>query len=304
MNNRKANDPSFESLLEAAGDEVFEPTSSPSLENRILGVTRSKHTNVFTVSGPAWAAVAGACATAMFLFYINIDHPEKDKVPSAISSAPDSFVNIRPPPSSRPSLQDEKQTEMTAEHKQKAGLNSDPSGATAKLESDDQTVSFEKQNKVFNPVKHLSPFQERASDRIGPGTLVSETEALNLRSAATVRDGPSDEKTPYPERADLPSDKTAWIVSSTGSMPINLAIGEKVDICVRFDEPSEVRVELFSLLGDRITILFQGTAVESTSCWSWDGRNDKGALVASGSYFAAISIDGNRTPTLKIFVAR
>ena len=49
-------------------------------------------------------------------------------------------------------------------------------------------------------------------------------------------------------------------------------------------EPSSVRLEVFTLTGQRVAVLHQGPQQTGYHRLRWDGRDDTGHLVASGMY--------------------
>jgi flagellar hook assembly protein FlgD len=65
----------------------------------------------------------------------------------------------------------------------------------------------------------------------------------------------------------------------------------------------DARLTLFSVQGRRVRELHAGPLGEGRRSIAWDGRDDAGAPVPSGVYFAVLS-DGTRLDVKKLVVSR
>lgn len=54
----------------------------------------------------------------------------------------------------------------------------------------------------------------------------------------------------------------------------------------------ECELKIFNLIGNTVTVLYQGLQSAGYSTIQWDGRNQQGQMVASGVYFYQLKTDG------------
>ena len=81
----------------------------------------------------------------------------------------------------------------------------------------------------------------------------------------------------------------------------------KSDTSLRFslDAPAhEVRVDVFDVGGRHVRTLLSRALPRGTHIVGWDGRNEDGAAVATGTYFARWSVDGARRAPARMTVLR
>jgi Tol biopolymer transport system component len=55
---------------------------------------------------------------------------------------------------------------------------------------------------------------------------------------------------------------------------------------------TDVRLEIYNILGQRIQVLFTGPLPSGNHTVSWDGRDDGGRMVESGQYFVKLNAEG------------
>jgi hypothetical protein len=75
---------------------------------------------------------------------------------------------------------------------------------------------------------------------------------------------------------------------------------------IQFDVPDHigpVRLAFYNLRGQRVRVLLDGPAERGRQERVWDGTDDSGATVATGIYFARLTVDG-RTDEQKVLVLR
>jgi flagellar hook assembly protein FlgD len=65
------------------------------------------------------------------------------------------------------------------------------------------------------------------------------------------------------------------------------------------DQPSEVSLVIYNMLGQKVKTLYQGKANAGTVTRIWDGMNEAGGRVASGVYFYQLKTE-NRVVTKKM----
>ena len=61
---------------------------------------------------------------------------------------------------------------------------------------------------------------------------------------------------------------------------------------------------VYGVGGRLVRKLFAGRTAGETSVVTWNGRDDRGALVPAGVYFVALRLDGNPQRTEKVVVRR
>ena len=66
----------------------------------------------------------------------------------------------------------------------------------------------------------------------------------------------------------------------------------------------EVRVDVYDVAGRHVRTLLSRALPRGTHVLGWDGRNDTGAAVATGTYFARWSVDGARREPARMTVLR
>ena len=68
--------------------------------------------------------------------------------------------------------------------------------------------------------------------------------------------------------------------------------------------PSQVHIDVVNIGGRRVRSLLQREMTRGTHVVGWDGKNDDGQLVAAGTYFAKLSVDGREVQTKRMTVLR
>jgi hypothetical protein len=79
-----------------------------------------------------------------------------------------------------------------------------------------------------------------------------------------------------------------WILSSE-------LHGGDVVLTLLFDEPGDVRLDVFNILGQHVESLYNQNISQSDRAFQvrWDGTNKYGVRVSSGLYFFAVQKDGD-----------
>ena len=80
-----------------------------------------------------------------------------------------------------------------------------------------------------------------------------------------------------------------WILSSE-------LHGSDVVLTLLFDEPGDVRLDVFNILGQHVESLYSQNITQADRAFQvrWDGTNKYGVRVSSGLYFFAVQKDGDR----------
>jgi len=68
--------------------------------------------------------------------------------------------------------------------------------------------------------------------------------------------------------------------------------------------PSQVHIEVVNIGGRRVRALLDRELTRGTHIVGWDGKNDDGKLVAAGTYFAKLSVNGREVQTKRLTVLR
>jgi hypothetical protein len=66
--------------------------------------------------------------------------------------------------------------------------------------------------------------------------------------------------------------------------------------------PSEVRIDVFDVQGRRVRTLIDRPMTRGTHIVGWDSRDDYGRRVASGAYFARLTVGGQDAGGKKMIV--
>ena len=61
---------------------------------------------------------------------------------------------------------------------------------------------------------------------------------------------------------------------------------------------------MFSLTGQRVAVLHQGSRMAGVHRVHWDGRDDQGRALASGVYLCRLATDDRRIQTRKLTLLR
>jgi hypothetical protein len=78
-------------------------------------------------------------------------------------------------------------------------------------------------------------------------------------------------------------------------------------IPISLDNTSEIALEIFNVLGQKVATLFEGTKATGLHHFNWDGTNALGVPMESGIYFYRLQINdqnGNRYMTKKMILAK
>jgi hypothetical protein len=105
-----------------------------------------------------------------------------------------------------------------------------------------------------------------------------------------------------------------WI-SSSGLNPLvsNPVLGERVQVLINVpgcgplgtapcDDP--MRVAVYTLLGEEVTVLFHGVPPPGEMLLEWDGRNNRGQTVASGGYLLGTDLPDGRRVVKKMAIVK
>lgn len=84
----------------------------------------------------------------------------------------------------------------------------------------------------------------------------------------------------------------------------NPARGETVTIEYLLSKPSQIELTIYSRIGRKIITLINEFKNAGTQAVSWDGNNDEGKRVASGTYNLILKIDNDTSHTQKIVVIK
>lgn len=68
--------------------------------------------------------------------------------------------------------------------------------------------------------------------------------------------------------------------------------GTTIAVRIAGDGSRKVRLDVFDILGRTVRTLMDETAMAGSHTLFWDGRDDDGAVIASGVYFARLRVDG------------
>jgi len=84
--------------------------------------------------------------------------------------------------------------------------------------------------------------------------------------------------------------------------------GTTISFTLPGDDPSDrmdVRIDIYTITGQRIRALMGGTMAATTYRMLWNGKDDLGMDVATGTYLARLNVDGGTwTDTIKMSVIR
>ena len=64
-------------------------------------------------------------------------------------------------------------------------------------------------------------------------------------------------------------------------------------------EPGVVEVSIYNVAGRRVRQLLEDVQVNGRQEIRWDGRNDAGVLMVSGTYLVELRVDGKRAASRK-----
>lgn len=82
-----------------------------------------------------------------------------------------------------------------------------------------------------------------------------------------------------------------WVLGPAAPNPFN----PRTVFRLHLTRPDHVRFDVFDLMGRRVTTLVDEERPAGLHSVAWDGRDDQGALVASGGYLAVVDIRGHRS---------
>jgi protocatechuate 3,4-dioxygenase beta subunit len=94
---------------------------------------------------------------------------------------------------------------------------------------------------------------------------------------------------------------TSTEVNSNQSLPDQFSLEQNypnpfnptTEITFALPEQAEVTLSIFNILGQPVKILYYGVKQAGTHSVTWDGRNERGALMASGTYFYRMTVITN-----------
>lgn len=94
-------------------------------------------------------------------------------------------------------------------------------------------------------------------------------------------------------------DRETLVVSQNYPNPFNAG----TEISLILVEATDLKVQIFNVLGQRIVTLYDGFATAGTHNIYWDGKNVRGKDVSSGIYFYRI-IAGDASQTKKMILLK
>jgi hypothetical protein len=68
--------------------------------------------------------------------------------------------------------------------------------------------------------------------------------------------------------------------------------------------PSKVRIDVVDVTGRRVRGLLERDMPRGVHIVGWDSKNDEGSLVAAGTYFAKLVVDGEESQSKRMTVLR
>ncbi len=96
---------------------------------------------------------------------------------------------------------------------------------------------------------------------------------------------------------------TAFALQQSLPNPFRVATTPTTNITFTLAEPAQVRLRVYNLLGQQVRELLQATRPAGRYTVQWDGRDERGGLVASGVYFYALDTP-QATQTRKLLFLR
>jgi hypothetical protein len=104
-----------------------------------------------------------------------------------------------------------------------------------------------------------------------------------------------------PPVSDPPAGPGVRISASGGRMPAAVSSGDSVVVRVPVSSPGRVRVEVYSLLWERVRVVYEGDASGPVAA-RWDGRGQSGRIVAPGTYLIRVEAPGVGTVVRRVSV--
>jgi hypothetical protein len=93
-------------------------------------------------------------------------------------------------------------------------------------------------------------------------------------------------------------------VIAVGCNAIRPALGESCPMQVKVDKAGRVRVVVHDVAGQQVRKLVDEDMPARALFLSWDGRNDRGEVAATGVYFVSAAVPGGKTRVRRLAVAR
>ncbi|MEK7766740.1 MAG: hypothetical protein AAB368_10920, partial [bacterium] len=97
-----------------------------------------------------------------------------------------------------------------------------------------------------------------------------------------------------------------WI-TATGDRPLaaNPVRGERTQVLLNVPTGTgTLRLTVYTLVGEPVRVLYDGPAPGGQTIVEWDGRNDRGRLVASGGYLLVAELPDGRRVRRKIAIVK
>ncbi len=144
-------------------------------------------------------------------------------------------------------------------------------------------------------------FRARYIQPTGANTFPSE---YTFPTDTWTQDPPLDVETPpFPvgieDEAPNPTYPTSFTLYQNYPNPFN----PETNIVFSVSQNTHAKVEVFTILGQKVRTVFDGKVTVGTHTVKWDGRDDYGRAVASGIYFYKLSVD-KQTQTRKMILMR
>jgi len=119
----------------------------------------------------------------------------------------------------------------------------------------------------------------------------------NARVRMEVRDGATVISSPVSNPIDIPAPLTAVEPTGRGGLSLTATpnpFRNRTRLGITIEHAGSARVAVIDATGRRVRLLYEGTLESGGHEFSWDGRNDSGALAASGVYLVEAKVAGDR----------
>ena len=104
--------------------------------------------------------------------------------------------------------------------------------------------------------------------------------------------------------AGAPMTAQGFSLEQSSPNPFNLSVASLVTIRFSLEQPETVSLKIFDVLGNEVRSLAAGqTMGAGDQAFQWDGRNNAGAVVTTGTYYYTLTTS-TETMTAKMQVVR
>ena len=125
------------------------------------------------------------------------------------------------------------------------------------------------------------------------GESLNGTWLIDVRYAAPIRYKPA-------VKNNIPG---SFVIESIGPVPFPSPSNPVMQIRYRLSRPGNLKADIYNVLGQRIKRLVSGYVPTLSGTLLWDGRNNTGIPVSSGSYFLNFTFE-DRSETRKLLILR